>query len=95
MRYANTTSVAFSSIDESTLGFYFQFQDELRYMAMPTDQVNIDFHFYGNLDFYRRYPDTIVMGLTKVGGMLAILNIGLFLRFLHRKYFEKDLQRQL
>ena len=37
-----------------------------------------------------RYPDTILSGFAKLGGLLAILRIGMFFHWYHRKTFEHD-----
>ena len=50
--------------------------------------MNINYEFFENVGLYSRYPDTILMGLTEVGGLLALLNIGIALRFFHKRYFE-------
>jgi hypothetical protein len=42
-----------------------------------------------------RYPDSIVNGLTKIGGLLAIFRIGLLLSYLHQSKFEKKLMARL
>jgi hypothetical protein len=42
-----------------------------------------------------RYPDSIVDGLTKIGGILAIFRIGLLLSYLHQCSFEKKLVARL
>ena len=45
--------------------------------------------FQAKVDNYRRYPDTIVMGFTKIGGLIALLKITQLLTFYHQRTFEK------
>ena len=45
-----------------------------------------------NSEHYSRYPDTIVMALAKIGGILALFNIGVFMQGLHQKQFERRLK---
>ena len=48
----------------------------------------VHFTILQNLEYFDRYPDSLVMALSRVGGLLALLKIGFFLRFLHRAHFE-------
>lgn len=53
--------------------------------------------FYINKVYNRssRYPDSIVDGFTKIGGLLAIFRIGILLSFFHQSMFEKKLVKRL
>ena len=37
-----------------------------------------------NAEFYHRYPDTVLMGLSKIGGLLALLKLGFILHANHK-----------
>lgn len=52
------------------------------------------FEFSTNLiDSYEKYPESIVSGLTKIGGLLALLKIVQFaLFYLHRYLFEAHIK---
>ena len=45
------------------------------------------------IDNYTRYPDSVLMGLTKVGGLLALFRILIGLRIFHRWQFEKKVEK--
>jgi hypothetical protein len=48
------------------------------------------------IESYTKYPESVVSGLTKIGGILALLRIvTLALFYLHRYLFEKHIKRQL
>ena len=52
----------------------------------PTDLV----------DSYEKYPESVVSGLTKIGGILALVRIvQVALFYLHRYLFEKNIKKQL
>ena len=41
------------------------------------------------IDYFEKYPETLVSGLTKIGGILALVRIvTLALFYLHRRQFE-------
>jgi hypothetical protein len=45
------------------------------------------------IDSYERYPESVVSGLTKIGGILAFVRIvTLALFYLHRYLFEKHIK---
>ena len=45
------------------------------------------------IDSYEKYPETVVSGLTKIGGMLALVRlVTLALFYLHRYLFEKHIK---
>ena len=41
---------------------------------------------------YQKYPDSILSGLAKIGGLIAILRIGSLLTIYNKRFFEKDLR---
>lgn len=43
------------------------------------------------LTFYNRYPDNLFHALAKVGGLLALLKIGMLLQVIHKKKYLKGL----
>ena len=60
------------------------------YNYIPDDEVQIEFEFSEFIEFNERYPDSLLMGLSKLGGLLALFKISLFLRFMHQQQFEKQ-----
>lgn len=42
---------------------------------------------------YVRYPDTLVMGLSKIGGLIALFKFSLILKILHKRQFEQELSQ--
>jgi hypothetical protein len=54
----------------------------------PEGQISIHIRMLENVEFYERYPDNIVMILSKIGGLLAFLKIGFILRLVHRANAE-------
>lgn len=42
-----------------------------------------------------RYPDSLLMGLAKIGGLLALFKLGFLLRWLHQSQFEALVRRDL
>ena len=57
--------------------------------------VQTFFYFTSNLiDSYEKYPESVVSGLTKVGGILALVRIvQLALFYLHRYLFEAHVKK--
>ena len=43
----------------------------------------------GSVEYYSRSPESIISGLSKIGGLLAVFKIGLLLSWLHKKQFEQ------
>jgi hypothetical protein len=43
------------------------------------DKIKIIFQSPSTVYFYDRYPDTLIMGLAKIGGFLALLKLGFLL----------------
>jgi hypothetical protein len=41
------------------------------------------------------YPSGLVLALTKIGGLLAILKISIVINFLHRRWFEKEINEEI
>ena len=55
------------------------------------------FNFPKNLiDSFEKYPESLVSGLTKIGGILAFIRIvSLALFYLHRYLFEAHIKKEL
>ena len=54
--------------------------------------LNIEFELLKNIAVsYVKYPDTFLIGLARVGGLIAILRIGFFLGILNKYLFHKAL----
>ena len=45
----------------------------------------IEFQITRYVEVYEAYPDTISIGLSKIGGIIAILNVSILIRLLHQK----------
>ncbi len=41
---------------------------------------------------YEKYPDSIMNGLVKIGGLIAILRIGTLLNSFNKRWFEQSLK---
>jgi hypothetical protein len=49
-----------------------------------------------NIEIYERYPENIVSALSKIGGIKALLGIGLLVvSLIHERLFEKKLAKDL
>ena len=59
--------------------------------------VRTFFSFRTNLvDSYEKYPESVILGLTKIGGILAFVRIvSLALFYLHRYLFESHINKEL
>jgi hypothetical protein len=42
-------------------------------------------------DLLERYPTSILSGFSRIGGIIAILKISLFLEWLHERWYKKEL----
>jgi hypothetical protein len=49
--------------------------------------VNQDF------EIYSYYPSGFIEAFTKIGGLLALLNIGIALNFIHKRWFDKEIEQ--
>ena len=47
------------------------------------------------IDYISRYPDSILMALAKIGGLLALLKISFILSIYHQKMFKKELRKEI
>ena len=61
----------------------------------PQVGTNIFFYFKKVYNRSSRSPNSIINGLTKIGGLLAIFRIGLLLSYFHQSRFEKKLMAKL
>ena len=59
-----------------------------------SDQITFYFEFLQTATTYRRYPDSLLMGFAKLGGLIALLKVSLLLRFIHQKLFEREIMKQ-
>lgn len=60
-------------------------------VARYDSEINVaalEFVIASDIQYYSRYPDSLLMALAKLGGLLALFKISFFLQFLHRKLFE-------
>lgn len=49
-------------------------------------------HHLGKI--YERYPDQLILGLTKIGGLLALFKVTLLMRWYHKVEFERRLNER-
>jgi hypothetical protein len=42
-------------------------------------------------DYYERYPQSILYGFSRIGGIIAILKVSLLLEWLHERWYKKQL----
>ena len=72
---------------------------DMEYVEIPlaTPQLYTNFIFATALiDSYEKYPESVVSGLTKIGGILALVRIvQLALFYLHRYLFEAHIKKEL
>ncbi len=55
------------------------------------DELWFYFSFVSAAQFYERYPISFGQALSKIGGILGLINIGLFLGWLHSGHFDEQL----
>ena len=58
------------------------------------DTIRVEVYFSKQLESITRYPESIVMGLVKIGGLLALFKIFLVLQCLNKYRFERDVMNQ-
>jgi hypothetical protein len=46
-------------------------------------------------DVFQRYPENFVGGLSKIGGLIAILKLWFIIRLVHKYNFEKKLANSI
>ncbi|TNV79738.1 hypothetical protein FGO68_gene2781 [Halteria grandinella] len=63
--------------------------------TVPSDSVRIYFQFATSATKYKRYPDSILTGLQKFGGLLGLFKFSILLAYLHKKRFEKKLMLKM
>ena len=55
-------------------------------------RVAVDLQLQKNIAVsYDKYPDSILIGLARLGGLIAILRIGFFLNILNKYLFQRAL----
>ena len=55
----------------------------------------VHFTVLSNLEYFDRYPDSLMTVLSRIGGLLALLKVGFVLRLFHRAHFEKNIQKEV
>lgn len=63
--------------------------------TVPPDTVRLYFQFATSAVKYKRYPDSILTGLQKFGGLLGLFKFSILLTYLHKKRFEKKLMDKM
>ena len=59
-------------------------------------RIQIDFWTKKNIAIYTEiYPTSILAGLIKIGGLIAIFRVGVLLNIYNRRVFQHKLQEQL
>jgi hypothetical protein len=53
--------------------------------------VDIEFMFNDQLYLYEAYPDQIWPAIALIGGFVALVQIQWFIRWVHKKIYEKQL----
>jgi hypothetical protein len=48
-----------------------------------------------NKEIYYFFPSGILHALTKIGGLLALLKISILLSYLHKYWFEKEINKSI
>jgi hypothetical protein len=59
---------------------------------MNDDMVIVEFEILDEINYFRRYPDSLVTGLARIGGILALLKLGSLLQQYHQHQFSKSLR---
>jgi hypothetical protein len=67
------------------------FMRDFCYNKLDSEENLIKFYIKSVYFKYNRYPQNFVSGLTKIGGLVAVLQIGIILSFIHRKIYEKEI----
>lgn len=60
------------------------------YVPPDDDQVKFFFKFDITANFLERGPDTVLMGLAKIGGLLGLIKIMGIFKMFNRSAFEKE-----
>ena len=61
--------------------------------AIPDGQVEFQFLVENSSSNSLIYPDSLLKGLSKIGGLLAILKLSLFLQYFHKVKFEGQFKK--
>jgi hypothetical protein len=62
---------------------------DFRHSFLRDDEIQFKYAFHTVKDMYTRSPENILGGLTKIGGLIAIVKFLSYLSVLHRLLFEK------
>ena len=60
-------------------------------LNLPDETVLVYFYVGQYTWNFVRYPDTLLTALAKVGGIVAIFRISYFLRWLHKREYERHI----
>jgi hypothetical protein len=63
--------------------------------VLARSETKISFDVQVEKTLYVLYPSGILNALTKIGGLLAILKISIIISFLHKRWFEKEINDQI
>jgi hypothetical protein len=53
------------------------------------NEILFHFSFVSAAHYYERYPLSLSEALAKIGGILGLINIGLFLQWIHSGKFDE------
>lgn len=93
IKYADSTNVWGESLflKESDYNLVFQNYDFSSQVQdkVKDDEILILYSFLRDADLVIRYPDTVWMALSRIGGLLAIFKVSMLLQYFHQYLFEK------
>ncbi len=62
---------------------------------IPENSMTIIYNTQEQIEYYHRYPDSLLMGLARIGGILALLKFGGLLNLYHKRLFESSFTEKL
>lgn len=61
---------------------------------LKEDEVRFYFAMENIVTHQVQYPDSLLQGLAKIGGLMAIFKVSMFLQCMHKAQFEKGSNKQ-
>lgn len=81
---------------KNALHIYQRIQEDAEMSStVKNDSVKMYFQFAVSSQNQRRYPDSLLSGLVKLGGLLGLFKLTMFMGYFHKRNFEAKIIRQL
>ena len=91
LHYSETSDISGLSMNENQ-GFYametLSTSSIEQILEYPEDRMMVHFTVLSNLEYFDRYPDSLMTVLSRIGGLLALLKVGFVLRLFHRAHSQ-------